>query len=148
MKTLKHKLLSIPDKEIDISEAYAKIADNLIKDLQSLESPEDIIGTLNVYGYAFDNAINTEAHAFFYSKRESPESEKVIDKIYIALGQRALDKDTELGMAKLKEGYQKKKNRLGLRNNIKYGRLYQILEIVEIGSEKEWRRILKEGSKK
>jgi len=144
MKTLKHKLLSIPNKEIDISEEYAQIAYNLIKDLGNLQYPEDVIGALYKYGYAFDNQINTQAHAFFDSKRGSPESEKVIDKIYITLGQRALDKDTELGMSKLKEGYQKKRQKLNLKNNMMYGRLGNLMDIVDIGSEKEWRRILNE----
>ena len=147
MKTLKHKLLSIPDKEVELSEEYSKIADNLIKDLGRLGYPEDVIGALYKYGYAFDNQINTQAHAFFDSKRGSSESNKVIDKIYITLGQRALDKDTALGIAKLKEEYNNKKGRLGLRNTIKYGKLNQILDIVEIGSEKEWRRILREEKK-
>lgn len=145
METVKHKLLSILDKEADLSEEYVKIADSLIKDLKELESPQDIIGTLHKYGYAFDNSINTAAHAFFYSKMGSHLYNKSVDSLYIELGKKAIEADTKLGMTKLKEGDNNYKKRIfSLNNSIKYSRLNQILGIIDIGSEKEWKRMLKE----
>jgi hypothetical protein len=148
MKTVEYKLLSIPNKEIDISEEYAKIADNLIKDLGRLGYPEDVIHVLHKYSYAFDDDIGTAAHALFYSKNGSSLYNKSVDNLYIELGKKAIEADTKLGLSELKEGDNHKKRIFGLSNSIKYSRLNQILDMVKIDSEEEWRKILKEGSKR
>lgn len=123
MKTLKHKLLSEPEKEIELSEEYSNIANNLINDLRGLQSPEDIIGTLTKYGYYFDNQINTAAHAFFYSKTGSPEQKKINDKLHILLGMRAIDEDTKVGYVKLRKEYDDKKIKFQRENDSMYDQL-------------------------
>ena len=123
MKTLKHKLLSIPNKEIDISEEYAQIAYNLIKDLGNLQYPEDVIGALYKYGYAFDNQINTQAHAFFDSKRESPENKKITDKLHILIGMKGVDEDTRVGSVELKKKYERINKEFHRKNNSVYDKL-------------------------
>jgi hypothetical protein len=123
MKTLKHKLLSESEKEVELSEEYSETADNLIRDLRGLQSPEDIIGTLTKYGYSFDTQINTAAHAFFYAAEGSPESKKINDKLHILLGMRAIDEDTKVGYIKLREEYDEKKRKFQRDNDSMYDQL-------------------------
>ena len=140
MKTLKHKLLSIPGKEVELSEEYAQTADSIIKDLKALKSKEGINQVLNVYGYAWDTTMHDFAMGILESSEDSSYHKRSIDRIYIKLGKEAIEKDTELGLGKLKEEYQRKKNLLGLSNSIRYGRLNTALNIITNDAETEWKR--------
>jgi hypothetical protein len=145
MKTLKHKLLSLPGKEIEISEEYAETADNIIRDLKASKSQDDIRGVLNVYGYAWDATMNDYARGILESTEDSSYHKRSIDKIYIKLGKEALNRDNALGKAKLEEEYIKKNKRFVARNGIKYARLNSAFTIIENESMAEWKKKSGEG---
>jgi hypothetical protein len=105
-----------------------------------LKSKEGIKGVLNVYGYAWDTTMHDYAMGILESTEDSSYHKRSIDRLYIKLGKEAIKKDTELGLSKLKEQQQRKKNLLGLSNSIKYARLNTALNIIENQFKAEWEK--------
>jgi hypothetical protein len=149
MKTVEHKLLSIPGKKVRLPEEAVKKTNTLLNNLKEFESVYDMRRILSECDYLENVLIDNAVIRVFDSKSkpESAEYKKAIDKLYMHIGREELNKDNTLQLEKLYRKYEEQKMKVGSKNNILFGELGQVIDIVDIGSEVEFERLLIEGLK-